>query len=96
MKREYLTFVPDIKDLIENTEIELTIKELTPGPHKYEAHIVKAILSSSPAGLPDGDVLWVRSWTGVLYPQPWVIKITGEVGETMAGMPHGETLGTEK
>ena len=71
-------------------------KELTPGPHKYEAHIVKAILSSSPAGLPDGDVLWVRSWTGVLYPQPWVIKITGEVGETMAGMPHGETLGTEK
>lgn len=96
MKREYLTFVPDIKDLIENQEVELTIKDLTPGPRKYEAHIVKAILSSSPARLPDGDILRVRSWTGVLYPQPWVIKITAEVGESMAGLPHGETLGAGK
>jgi len=93
VKREYLTFVPDIKDLIENKEVELTIKDLTPGPRKYDARIVKAILSSYPARLPDGDILWVRSWTGVLYPQPWVIKVMGEVGESMAGLPHSETLG---
>ncbi len=92
MKREYLTFVPDIKDLTENQELELTIKDLTPGPRKYDARIVRAILSSDPGRLPEGDVLWVRSWTGVPYPQPWAIKIVGEVGETMAGLPHGETL----
>lgn len=96
MKKEYLTFVPDIRDLIENQEIELTIKDLTPGPRKYDARIVKAILSSSPTRLAEGDVLWVRSWTGVLYPQPWAIKIMGEVGEIVVGLPHGETLGTGK
>jgi len=96
MKKEYLTFVRDIKDLMENQEIELTIKDLTPGRHKYDNRIVRAILFSSPAQLPDGDVLWVRSWIGVLYPQPWAIKIIGEVGETLAGLPHGETLGAGK
>jgi len=92
MKKEYLTFIPDIKDLIENQEVKLTIKDLTPGPRKYDARIVKAILSSSPTRLPDGDVLWVRSWTGVLYPQPWAIKIIGGAGEIEVGLPHGETL----
>jgi len=96
MKKEYLTFVADIKDLAENQEVELTIKDLTTGRNKYENKIVKAILSSSPAQLPDGDVLWVRSWIGVLYPQSWAIKIVGEVGETLAGLPHGETLGAGK
>jgi len=92
MKKEYLTFIPDIKDLIENQEIKLTIKDLTPGPRKYDARIVKAILSSDSGRLPDGDILWVRSWTGVLYPQPWAIKVLGELEETEAGLPHGETL----
>ena len=96
MKKEYLTFVADIKDLVENQEVELTIKDLTSGRNKYENKIVKAILSSSPAQLPDGDVLWVRSWIGVLYPQSWAIKVVGEVGETLAGLPHGETLGAGK
>lgn len=96
MKKEYLTFVPDIKDLIENQEVKLTIKDLTPGRHRYDNKIVKAILSSDPGRLPDGEVLWVRSWIGVLYPQPWAIKIVGEVGETLAGLPHGETLGARK
>lgn len=96
MKREYVSFIPDIKDLIENQEVTLTIKDLTPGPRKYDARIVKAILASSPTGLPDGDVLWVRSWTGVLYPQPWAIRIVEELEETEAGLPHGETLSAGK
>lgn len=96
MKKEYLTFIPDIKDLIENQEVKLTIKDLTPGRHKYGSRIVKAICLSDPGGLPEGDVLWVRSWTGVLYPQSWAIKIVEDLGETEPGIPHGETIGTEK
>ena len=89
---EYVTFTPDIKDLVENQETTLTIKDLTPGRRKYDTRIVKAILSSDPARLPEGDVLHVRSWTGVLYPQTWAIKITGDAGETEAGTPHSETI----
>ena len=94
--KEYLTFIPDIKDLIEDQEVKITIKDLTPGPRKYDARIVKVILSSDPGRLPDGDILWVRSWTGVLYPQPWAIKIVEELEDTEAGLPHGETVGAHK
>jgi len=93
MAKEYLVFVENIKkELLEGREILLTIKDLTPGKRKYENRIVKAIVSSSPDKLPGGDVLRVRSWTGVLYPQPWAIKIVEEVGEVVPGIPHGETL----
>ena len=94
MKKEHLTFVLDIKDLIENHEVKLTIKDLAPGTRKYNARIVKAILSSDPRRIPEGDVLRVRSWTGVLYPQPWAIKILEDLDETEAGLPHVETLKT--
>ena len=96
MKKEYLTFVPDIKDLIENQEVKLTIKDLSPGSHKYNARIVKATLSSDPKRLPEGDTLRVRSWIGVMYPQPWAINILEELEDTEAGLPHGETLAAEK
>lgn len=92
MKKEYLTFVPHMRDLIENQEIELAVKDLTPGPRKYNTKIVKAMVSSSPDQLPDGDILRVRSWLGVLYPQTWAIKIIEEIGEFLPGQPHGETL----
>jgi len=93
MAKEYLVFVEDMKkELLEGREILLTIKDLTPGKRKYENRIVKAIVSSSPDKLPGGDVLRVRSWTGVLYQRPWAIKIVEEVGEVVPGIPHGETL----
>ncbi|MBI2979323.1 MAG: phenylphosphate carboxylase subunit gamma [Chloroflexi bacterium] len=93
---EYVTFTPDIKDLVENQETALTIKDLTPGRHKYGARIVKAILSSDPKRLPGGDILHVRSWTGVLYPQTWAIKITGDAGEIEVGTPHSETIKAQR
>jgi hypothetical protein len=92
MKKEYATFIPDIQDLVENEEVILTIKDLTSGPHKYDARIVRAILSSDSGRLPEGDVLHVRSWTGVLYPQTWAIKIIEELEETESGTPHSETI----
>ena len=93
MAKEYLVFVEDIKkELLEGQEILLTIKDLTPGKRKYENRIVKAVVSSLPDKLPGGDILRVRSWTGVLYPKPWAIKIVEEAGEVFPGIPHGETL----
>ena len=96
MSKEYVTFVPDIKDLAENQEVTLTVKDLTPGPRKYEARIVKAILSSEPGRFPEGDVLRVRSWTGVLYPEPWSMQIIEEIGETEDRLPHSETIDAPK
>lgn len=93
MRKEYLAFVQSLKELVEGKEILLPIRDLTPGPRKYDCRYVKAILSRSPKRLPGADILRVRSWTGVLYPKPWAIKITQEAGEYIPGRPHGETLG---
>ena len=92
MSKEYLTFVPSLADLTEREAIQLTIRDLTPGPRKYDARVVRALVSADPSRLPEGDRLWVRSWIGVPYPKPWAIQIVEEVGECEPGLPHGETL----
>ena len=80
MKKEYDTFVENLEEPTQGQEITITVRDLTPGPRKYN-HILcsKAIVSSSPDQLPEADVLWVRSRTGVLYPHPWAIKIIEEL-----------------
>ena len=88
MTKEYQSFVRNPENLPEGQEIELTIKALTPGRQKYDARIVKAIVSSSPDKLPGGDILWLRSLVGVLHPQPWAIKIMQELGEYMHSPPY--------
>ena len=91
MAEEYVTFVEELKDLAEGKELQLFIRYLTPGPKKYDCRHVKAIVSSSPDKLPQGDVLWLRFWNGVLHPQPWAIKITQELPEFTPGR-HRELL----
>ncbi|MDO8637818.1 MAG: phenylphosphate carboxylase subunit gamma [Dehalococcoidia bacterium] len=91
MKKEFMMFVSDLSELVEKKEVTVAVRDLTQGPRKYDCKIVKAVLSSS-ADLPGGDVLWIWSWTGVPHPKPWSIKIKGEVGETLPGRPHDETL----
>ena len=83
---EYLTFVGKLDDLTQGKEVELLVKDLAPGRRKYDAHFVRAVVSSDAKDLPDSDVLWIRGFVGVLYPQPWAIKITAEVGELPSGM----------
>lgn len=79
MKKEYVTFVKDFKTVPQGKEIEITIRDLTPGPRKYDAKIVKAVVSDDSAKYPEGDVLWLRSPTGVLNAKPWAIQIKKEV-----------------
>lgn len=90
MKKEYLAFVDSPKDLPVGKEIELTVRDLTPGVEKYDARYVRAIVADSPDKLPDGDILWLRSVLGLLYPDPWVIKITGDLGEYIPKRPYWE------
>lgn len=94
-KKEYLAWIEDLKDLPQGEEIELTIRDLTPGRRKYEARNVKAILSSSPEEFPEGDILRFRSSVGALLPDSWGIKITGELGEYLPGTPYRELLSLE-
>ena len=92
MGKKWVIFVSRMEDLADDKESVLTIRDLSPGPRKYNAKVVKARISSRPENIPDGDVLWVRSWIGHLHPKPWAIKIIEEVGPYIPGTPHGETL----
>lgn len=80
-KKEYLTFVDRKESLTEGKEIELLIKDLTPGRTKYDSRYVRAIVHHNPLKIPDGEVLWIRGLIGLLYPKPYAIKIVKEVGE---------------
>jgi len=86
MSQEYVTFVRRLSQLSEGKQT-LFIKDLTPGPRKYDTKLVRAELSKAPSKLADGQTLWVRSETGYLYPQPWSIKILEELPPYVAGQP---------
>ena len=86
MKKEYVTFVRRLSDLSEGKRA-LFIKDLTPGPRKYDTKLVRAELARNAAQLPDGDTLWVRSETGYLHPQPWGLKVLEELPPYVPGQP---------
>ncbi len=93
MPTEYQTFVSTPRILKEAQEIKLAVKNLTPGPRKYECRIVKAIVSSDPEKLPGADVLWLRSLVGRKFPKPWAIKIVEDLGDSIKTTPY--KLGVE-
>jgi len=86
MKKEYVTFVRRLRDLNEGKEV-LFIKDLTPGPRKYDTKLVRANLSRQADKFPDGDVLWIRSETGYLHAEPWAIKVIEELPPYVSGQP---------
>lgn len=86
MKREYVTFVRRLSDLSEGKET-LFVKDLTPGPRKYDTKLVRAELSRHPEKLPGGDLLWIRSETGHLHSEAWAIKILEELPPHVPGEP---------
>lgn len=79
MVKEYDTFVKDKNSLEVNSEVELVIRDLSAGPRKYEARVVKArVFKEDTAG---SDKLWLRYHTGMRDPEPLGIKIIRELGE---------------
>ncbi len=61
-------------------EIELAIRDISPGPRKYDCRYVKAIVSASADKLPESDTLRLISATGYIYPDAWRVKILKELG----------------
>lgn len=86
MKREYQAFVREFKDLKEGRQ-KLFIKDLTPGPEKYDTKFVLAELFNDPKAIPDGQILRIRSESGKFLPQPWGIKVLEELPEFVPGKP---------
>ncbi len=94
--REWQTFVRKFEDLKEG-DGELFIKDLTPGPKKYDTKHVKAKLSRSKGSLTEAEILRVRSESGILHPEPWYMKIIEELPEWVPGKPWENVLDiTEK
>lgn len=86
MAKEWQTFVRKFSDMKEG-EVELFIKDLTPGPGKYDTKHVRAKVTSSKASLPDGEILWIRSESGTMAPEPFYMSITEELPEYVKGKP---------
>jgi len=81
-KKEYDTFVlTDLALVPEEQELELIVRDLTPGDrrYKYRSAYVTALVSKSEAKYPDR--LWIRLGKGQLQEKPWSIKVLKELNK---------------
>ena len=79
-----------MNDIQENKTLALTIRDLSPGKHKYTARVARVQLSRSLEALAKWDKLWVHSVVGIKDPQPWGMKIVEELGITVPGKPYSD------
>ncbi len=84
MAKEWQTFLRKFDDM-KVGEVELFIKDLTAGPRKYDTKHVIAKVTRSKAELPEGDILWLRSESGSMAPEPFYISIIEELPEWVDG-----------
>jgi phenylphosphate carboxylase gamma subunit len=80
--KEYDTFVLTDPALVpEEKEMELIVRDLTPGDrrYKYRSTFVTALVSKSESKYPDR--LWIRLGRGQLQEKPWSIKILKELNK---------------
>jgi hypothetical protein len=76
--------------LQEGAKVVLSIRDLTPGKHKYFARVARVQVSRSPEALKGWDTLWAHSVVGYKDPQPWGMKIVEELGDTVPGKPYSD------
>ena len=84
MAKQWQTFVRQFEDMKEG-ERKLFIKDLSPGPRKYDTKLVRALIKKSSQSMP--DVLVVRSESGETAPQAWSISILEELSPWVPGKP---------
>ncbi len=78
--KEYDTFILSAPEtVVEDQEMELILRDLTPPDrrYKYRSFYAKALLSRSETKYPDR--LWIRLGRGQLQERPWSIKILKEI-----------------
>lgn len=73
----YDVFVNNLDDLPEGKELQLAVRDLTPGTHKYCYNNVKALVS--PDAQKYEKVLQVRFGRGQIHPANYSIKIVEQV-----------------
>ncbi len=74
---QWEVYVNDVKELAEDTELELTIRTLNPGIHKFTYKRARVQLSSDLKKHP--DQLQVRLGRGQLSDSRFSIKVLAEV-----------------
>ena len=74
---QWEVFVTELAELAEGRDLELTIRTLDPGIHKYTYKRAKVRVSARADELPDG--LQVRFGRGQLAPQRYSIRVLDEV-----------------
>ncbi len=79
MKKQYDTFVDDVEQIPLGKEIDLEIRSLEPGKHKYEIKMVRAVLAKEAKELRGADVLKLRLSLGEPVPETRAIKIIEEL-----------------
>ena len=87
----YEAFLEDPAAVAEGAEMRLFIRDLTPGPQKYDALFVRVRI----LGLaePGGDTLRLRYLDGRPYPRTLGIKILKDLGEYVKAAPYGTHTG---
>ena len=85
---EYMCHVKHLKDLTEGKKVVLTIRDLSPGKHKYLARVARVEVSRTPEALAKCDKLSAYSVVGFKDPQPWGMKIVEELGLMVPGQPY--------
>ena len=91
MDKEWQTFVRRFDDLKEG-EVELFVKDLTPGSKKYNTRHVRATVAKAKGALPEAELLWIRSESGITALEPWYMKILEELPEWVPGKPWENVL----
>lgn len=75
----YDIFIKNLDELQEGQEMELQVRDLTPGTHKYCYKWVKAKVSPNPETY--AEKLQIRFGRGQAHNMPYSIKVTGEVSK---------------
>jgi len=91
MAREWQTFARKFEDMKEGT-LRLFIKDLTPGARKYDTRFVEAIVRKSKEALPEGDLLYYRSESGIRISEPWYIQIVKDLPPWVPGKPWDDVF----
>lgn len=78
----YDIFVNSLTEVPEGIELELQVRNLTPGIYKYTQKWVKALVSADANAYP--EKLLIRFGRGQEHDQPYSIKILGEINKIPA------------
>jgi hypothetical protein len=93
MKKEWLVLVNRVDDLPIGKEVSLFVKDLTPGPQKYDTHHVKAVISQTPDESEEGGILRFRSALGMPLAEIRGIRILAEKEPYVWAKPYSDSIG---